>query len=562
MARYDDAFKDEVRSRIKVSQIAGQRVKLKRAGRELVGLSPFTNEKTPSFYVNDEKRIFKCFSSGIGGDVFSLVQHFQNMDFPGAVKYLADMAGLDLPEDTPEQRARYRKQGTLREALETAQVFFRKCLNPNDESQVSKYLKARSIGFSTIEKWGLGYAPRDPTALAKQMDSFPKSVLLEAGLIKENARGVYGFYRDRLMFPIRDRQGRVVSFGARALRDNQKPKYINGPASPVFDKSRMLYGIDTAKTALMENREINGLILSEGYLDVIAFETAGIPIAVAPLGTSVTEAHLAELWHWGSEPIVCLDGDAAGQRSAKRIIGLALPKIGDGKTVLFARMPAGQDPDDVYRQRGASALKQIISQPVSMPRMIWEMERNHEPLDTPERRTAFRSRLNEYLAKIKDRETARHYKDAFYRWTRDYYRRGQKQRATTLSNGSVIGHRGLGVLVACMENPELIEEIEEGLAMAVWSPECRAIFELMFNLHIDGLEISRDVVLDGLLAEMKTGAADILDEFPKGEKIKPDGVKWRSIIRSVQMLKVRDAKPSSLSEAMREAATRRKITKK
>lgn len=484
------------------------------------------------------------------------------MTFPDAVEYLAGIAGLDMPAYTPQERQKDDERKLLFSALNDAQDFFVRSLQGTDGADVRKYLDARRIDQKTVAKWGIGFAPLRPSSLPDALKRHKMSILIKAGLIRENARGTYGFYRNRLTFPIRDRQGRVISFGARAIQADQKPKYVNGQDSPVFHKSRTLYGLDVSSSALGLDRNANGLILSEGYLDVIAFARAGIPLGVAPLGTSVTDDHLTELWRWGPEPIICLDGDKAGYRAAGKVIEKALPRIGAGRTILFAQMPAGQDPDDVLRQGGPDALKSIIRNPVPMPRLIWERERDAEPLDTPERRAAFKARLNEQAGLIKDKETLRHYKDAFYRWTRDHYRRGQKNASQTLRSGGVVGHRGVGILISCIDNPKLIEEIDMDLAMAEWSPECKAIFDLVFLAYRNDLEINRDKIIDGLLVDMNTNAADILESYPRGRVLEPGGRQWQSIKDSVWLLRKEEHKPKSLADAMREQTVRRGITKK
>lgn len=561
MPRYSDQFKDEIRNRIRVSDIASKRVKLKRAGRELAGLSPFTTEKTPSFYVNDAKQIFKCFSSGIGGDVFQLYMEFENCTFPQAIEGLADLAGLDLPNYSPEERQKDDDRKLILDALDDAQAYFASVVHKSETAK--KYLADRKIDAKAIDHWGIGYAPVSASAIPRELSArHSKSVLLAAGLIKENSRGDYGFYRDRITFPIRNQQGRVVSFGARSLDPEKKPKYLNGPDSPVFHKSHTLYGLDTAKRGLTEHRDAQGLILSEGYLDVIAFQRAGLPISVAPLGTSVTEVHMRELWRWGPEPIICLDGDAAGRRAALRLIKLALPSVEQGRTVLFAKMPTGQDPDDVLRQRGPDGLRDAVRNPVSMPRMIWEMEREQDALDTPERRTAFRSRLNDHLGLIRDKETARHYREAFFQWTRDHYRRGNAKPGASMSNGNLASHRGLGILITCIDNPDLIDEVAEDLALAHWSPECRAIFEVMFELYRDSTDVGRTIVVDLLLADFQSVAADMVEQYPRGNSVTAQDPIWASILKSIQHLNVQSHQPVTLHDAICEQRNRRGITKK
>jgi len=560
MPRYSDSFKDEIRKRIKVSDIASKRVKLKRSGRELAGLSPFTQEKTPSFYVNDTKQIFKCFSSGIGGDVFTLFMEFENCTFPQAIERLADMAGVELPKYTPEERQKDDRRKLIYAAMNDAQALFSAELN---NSELAKsYVQSRGIDAQTIKEWGIGFAPEDWSAIPRFLSGkYNNDILIEAGLTKQSSRGQFGFYRNRLTFPIRDTQGRVVSFGARALDQDQKPKYLNGPDSPVFHKSNTLYGIDTAKKGLTVKRDAQGLILSEGYLDVIAFARAGLPIAVAPLGTSVTEAHMREIWRWGPEPIICLDGDAAGRRAALRLIKKVLPEVEQGRTVLFAQIPAGQDPDDVLRQKGSRGLADIVKNPTSLPRKTWELEREVDALDTPERRTAFKTRLNEHLSLIKDRETQKHYREAFFQWTREHYRRGQKNNSKSIASGDIASHRGLGILATCIDNPDLIDEIAEDLATAHWSSECHSIFEAMFQLYQDGMDINRSVVIDTLLVKFNNIAADMLESYPYSGSIDSGSSQWHSVVRSVYHLKPPSDEPKALHDAIFEQRRRRRTEK-
>lgn len=560
MPKFSERLKDEIRAKVRVSEIASRKVKLKRAGKEWAALSPFTSEKTPSFFVNDAKQIFKCFSSGKGGDVFALFMEFENCSFPEAVERLAEMAGVEIPRYNEEDRQRDQKRKTVLEALSAAQDFFAKSLRANAEAK--KYLEDRRIDPETISEWGIGFAPSGAGAIPNALKDFPKDVLIDAGLVRENSRGAYGFYRGRITFPIRDRQGRVVSFGARSIRPDQTPKYLNGGDTEVFHKSNTLFGIDTARVAIGDDRKANGFVLAEGYLDVIAFARAGVRYAVAPLGTSVTEQHLDELWRWGPEPIVCLDGDAAGQKAAVRISKLALPKINSGMTVSFVRLPEGKDPDDIVRDRGPAALRNLVRSPIPMPRMIWEFERDQGPLDTPERRTGFRARLNEYVELIKDRETARHYKNAFFEWTRDFYRRGEKSVAKSLDSGNVIGHRGLGVLVACIDNPYLIADFIEDLAEAQWSPECQTIYERVVDMESDGIEIDRNVVVETLMIEMKETAAEMVLRYPAGDPVVRQSAQWERIRRSIFQLRFGNEKPKTIEDAIRLANDRREMTKK
>lgn len=554
MGRITDDFKDRLKDAIPVSRIAEKHVKMKRAGRELVGLSPWTNEKTPSFYVMDQKQFFKCFSSGKAGDVISLIMELEGLDFMEAIKALADMAGLEMPQYTEKERRRDDERTKLSEAINDAQDFFVKSLYSDIGSGAREYLRSRGMEKDAVQKWGLGFAPAGFDAIPKALNRHKDDILEKAGLLKKNSRGSFGFYRDRLMIPIRDRRGKIVSFGARTLDPEGRPKYLNGPATELFDKSRTLYGADMAKNAIAKNHKLNGLLLSEGYLDVMAFARAGIDHAVAPLGTSVADTHLTELWRYGPEPVVCLDGDNAGRKAAIRLADMALPRIGDGRSILFVRMPRGMDPDDILRQRGPLELKKIISNPISMPRLLFEHERDAEVLDTPERRSGFKSRLDEHLGKIKDKDTARHYRQMFSEWSWDHYRRGgDSKKSAVLRSGSIVGHRGLGLLVRCIDNPALFQAADEALMMADnWGREAGDIFAIAFSLYRDDIAFDRSLIIDTLLVDMKSEAAEALEAFPRHDPIEEGSRTWDSVIHGLYKLQSPPPAPKTLADAIKQ----------
>ena len=555
MGRITDGFKDQIRDQIRVSDIAGKHLKLKRQGREFAGLSPFTNEKTPSFFVNDEKQFYHCFSSGKHGDVFALVMELENLSFMESVKRLADLAGLDMPQYTPQAKAEDERRKLIYAAMNDAQDLFVKTLYSDAGKIARDYLKSRGIDKDVAVKWGLGMAPPGYQTFGSLMRHHRKDVLLAASLLSESPRGDMGFFRNRLTFPVWDRQGRVVTFSARALDPDGKPKYLNGKASPVFDKSKTLYAANTAKDAIAKNRDAQGLVISEGCMDVVALGRAGCDIAVAPLGTSITNDHLSELWRYGAEPVACMDGDKAGRRAAMRLVDLALPRISGGRTIKFAMMPDGQDPDDILRQSGPDAVMKIINNPISMPRLIWEYEQTAGPLDSPERRAGFRTRLNEYVAKIKDSDTARHYRDAFFNWTREHYNRGSKSlHKKNLQGANIVRHRGMGVLIRCIDNPGLFPECDEDLMGAKWGPESQKIFDAAMNAYMADIDISRELIVDGLLADMQTNAAQAILAYPRLPPILPGSKIWDDTKEGIRALGRMDKKkPRGLAAAIARA---------
>ena len=409
---FPPGFLDELRSRISLSGLIARRVKLVRRGREFAGLCPFHHEKTPSFYVVEDKSFFHCFGCGAHGDAIGFAMRADNLDFIEAVEKLAGEAGLAVPEATPQERERARRQKTLLEATEAAAAFYEERLWAPTGARAREYLQTRGLDPETIRRFRLGWAPDDRQALRRALTpEFPDALLIEAGLLRRPAEGeASDYFRNRLMFPIGDRAGRVIAFGGRVLGDGQ-PKYLNSPDSALFEKGRVLYGWSAARaTVIREKEDGPGAIVTEGYMDVIALHQAGFATAVAPLGTALTEFQLHELWRLTAEPILCFDGDAAGQRAAARAMRRALPLLRPGQSLRFAGLPAGEDPDSVIRQAGRGTFDQILAGARPLSTVLWESEFGAGRLDTPERRAALERRLMEHIGLIADRTVQAEYR--------------------------------------------------------------------------------------------------------------------------------------------------------
>src|SRR5712692_5570068 len=315
---FPPGFLDELRSRVPLGDLVGRRVRLTRRGREQAGLCPFHNEKTPSFYVVEDKGFFHCFGCGAHGDAIGFVMRADNLDFIEAVERLAGEAGIAVPQQTPQDRERAQRQKTLLEALAAAADFYEAQLWSHSGMRAREYLTARGLDEETIRRFRLGWASDDRQALRRALaGDFPEALLHEAGLLRtpEDGGNPYDYFRGRVMFPIGDRAGRVIAFGARTLGDDQ-PKYLNSPDTPVFEKGRVLYAWAAARAYLGRKAEAASVIVVEGYMDVIALHRAGFGSAVAPLGTALTELQLHELWRLSPEPVLCFDGDNAGQSAA------------------------------------------------------------------------------------------------------------------------------------------------------------------------------------------------------------------------------------------------------
>src|SRR5438270_675915 len=374
---------DELRARVSLSGLVGRRVKLVRRGAELAGLCPFHREKTPSFYVVEDKSFFHCFGCGAHGDVVGFVMRADNLDFIAAVEKLAGEAGLAVPQATPHERERAQRQKTLFEVLETAAAFYEARLWGSAGAPARDYLRGRGLDPETIRRFRLGWASDDRQALRRSLAAdFPEMLLTEAGLLRQPEHGEsFDYFRGRVMFPIGDRAGRIIAFGGRVLGDAE-PKYLNSPEHPLFEKGRVLYGWSAARAA---KADMPDAIVTEGYMDVIALHRADFPTAVAPLGTALTEFQLHELWRLGPDPILCFDGDAAGQSAAIRALRRALPLLRPGHSLRFATLPSGQDPDSLLRTGGRAAFEAVLGAARSLADTLWEFEVGAKPRDTPER---------------------------------------------------------------------------------------------------------------------------------------------------------------------------------
>jgi DNA primase len=418
---FQPGFLDELRSRISLSGLIGRTVKLVRRGREYAGLCPFHHEKTPSFYVVEDKSFFHCFGCGAHGDAIGFVMRNDNLDFIEAIEKLAGEAGLAVPRATPQERERAQQQKTLLEALEAAAAFYEARLASPAGARARNYLRERGLDTETIRHFRLGWAPDERQALRRSLSGdFSESLLIEAGLLRRPSSAAadepIDYFRSRVMFPIGNRTGRVIAFGGRMIGDGQ-PKYLNSPESTLFEKGRVLYGWAAARAGLSRESPSagRGVIVTEGYMDVIALHRAGFPTAVAPLGTALTDFQLHDLWRLGSEPVLCFDGDAAGQRAAARALYRALPFLGTGRSLRFASLPAGEDPDSLIRAEGRTAFEAILDAARPLSDMLWEIELAAKPRNTPERLADVWRRLVSRVELIPDRKVQAEYRNLFYK---------------------------------------------------------------------------------------------------------------------------------------------------
>ena len=411
--RFTPNFLDELRDRIPVSEVVGRSVKLKRQGREYAGLSPFNAEKTPSFFVNDQKGFYHCFSSGKHGDVFKFLMETEGVSFPEAVERVAEIAGVPMPKETPEEQQRQQARAGLVEIMEMAAKFFEGELQGRAGAAARGYLGGRGLSPATQAAFRMGYAPNDRSALKSHLRKagVPIGDMVEAGLLVsgDDVPEPFDRFRDRIIFPIQDARGRVIAFGGRAMQSDAPAKYLNSPETPLFHKGATLFNHHRARAAA---HSAGTVVAVEGYVDVIALAAAGIAHVVAPLGTALTTEQMELLWKMAPEPILCFDGDKAGRRAGFRAIETALPLLAPGRSLRFAFLPEGQDPDDLVRAEGREAVEAVLARASPMIDVLWQRELEASPTDTPERAAAFEFRLKNALAGIRDETVRRHYQTA------------------------------------------------------------------------------------------------------------------------------------------------------
>ena len=415
--RFDERYLEELKGRVRLSDVIGRSVKLRRQGREYVGLSPFAKEKTPSFFVNDEKGFFHDFSSGKHGDLIGFLVEHDRLSFREAVEKLAGEAGMALPAEDPRQAEVESRRLGLQEWLEEAAKWFEAQLRRPPGQAARAYLDRRGLPVEEHARFRLGFAPAGRTGLKDHLvaKGAKPADLVDAGLLiaPEDGSAPYDRFRDRIIFPIADGRGRIVSFGGRAMDPEARAKYLNGPETSLFHKSRVLYGLHEARRLLHAGESAGdgtGLVVVEGYMDVIACQRAGVA-AVAAMGTALTEEQMEALWRLHPEPTLSFDGDAAGRRAAWRTLDRALPLLQPGRSFRFCAPEGGKDPDEVLREAGAAVLKAELNRTQPFVAELFAREQAAEPLATPESYAGLKVRLRKLAGAIADRDLAGMYRE-------------------------------------------------------------------------------------------------------------------------------------------------------
>ncbi len=517
---FPPGFLDELRARLSISDIVGRKVPLKRrSGAEYTGLCPFHNEKTPSFTVNNKKGFFYCFGCEAKGSAIDFVMKTEGLGFLDAVEKLAREVGLPVPRATPQERERAERASTLQQVVEAAANWFQKQLRLPVGRQGLDYLRGRGLSDETIDDFRLGFAPdsRDGLLAALKREGVPVDKIVEAGLAiqpEDHGREPYDRFRGRVMFTINDRRGRAIAFGGRVMGTGE-PKSLNSPETPLFHKGANLYCLDRAREAATKDQPV---IVAEGYMDVIALHGAGFTGAVAPLGTALTEGQMAELWKLADEPFLCFDGDNAGRRAAQRAADRALPLLRAGKSLRFLALPAGEDPDSLIRTHVRGAIDSALRLARPLSDLIWDMETEGKPADTPERRASIRQALMDRAEQIANPDIRTYYRSDFRERLNKFWGMGRRPWVP----GGMPGLRR-GAQQRFGDRPA---PFASGMAARQTGgdfdrfPEQRALLGALIErpamLHVLAEELSKLPVVDPELERLRRALLDALALLPGG----------------------------------------------
>ncbi len=501
-------FMDELRRRSSLSQIVGKHVKLTKRGGRHLGLCPFHNEKSPSFNVRDDEGFYHCFGCGASGDAISFLREKEGLGFMDAVRSLADAAGMTVPAQTPQDPAEVERRNKTMVVLdEGARQFQSALMRGNNPAQA--YLEKRGLNQDAIETFRLGFAPRSGLIDAMARLGHDKDALIEAGLarVSDRDQSLYEMFRHRLMFPITDNRGQVIAFGARALDDDQQPKYLNSAETKTFQKKHVLYGMALARVAVRQGKP---LVVAEGYMDVIAIHQSAVAAAVAPLGTALTEEQIKLLWRMDDRPILCFDGDTAGKSAALKALIRSIPLLEPGKTLRLALMPAGVDPDDLIKSEGADAFSRLLDQSISWVDGLWDGVSAQFQLNDAAERAAFWAQIRSHVKEINNGQMRASIGD-------EIERRISDMRATMRDAGRSSSKWGRGftplkasdrpsiqddfrarvILALLVEHPDLINDFYEQIGLLQFRDEKmeklrQTVISIMSdnsNLDDDGLDV-------------------------------------------------------------------------
>ncbi len=533
-------FIEELRQRTSLSGLIARRVKLTRKGNQSLGLCPFHNEKSPSFYVYEDDGHYKCFGCGVYGDAFAFLEATEGLGFREAVERLAADAGMEIPKDRPVDEKAQAVRRTLEDAMTAAVEIYHEALRRPEGAEALSYLTSRGVTSADIKSFKLGVAPADSRFLKSRLvtDGFSEEMLISAGLLGEGKEGrpSYDYFRNRVLFPIADRRGRWIALGGRVL-DDSKPKYLNSPETPLFSKGRSLYALHKAREATAKGQTA---LVAEGYMDVIALHRAGFTGAMAPLGTALTEDQLSALWRLSSEPVLCFDGDRAGRGAALKAADRAMPLLSAERSLRVVLLPDGLDPDDLLRTSdGPARFRDLLSAATPLSTLLWEAELAEKPIDGPERLADLKRRLYARIDRIAERDLRQLYVDDISRRLRkltgdEPAARGDRpmRARQPMSRGrfgpppppahvanaprqrrSLMWMPGNNLLAILLRHPPLIGEFVESLAaMALDEPEMERLRQTL----VSGAESLESLDADALATHLgELGFGRLLADFAK-----------------------------------------------
>ncbi|MBL6079372.1 DNA primase [Belnapia sp. T18] len=516
------AFLEELRARTPLPGLIGRKTRLARNGRQWKGCCPFHNEKTPSFYVYDDH--FHCFGCGAHGDAITFLMRAEGASFPEAVERLAGEAGMQVPKATPQAAERERRAKDLYGVCAAAEAAFRRRLMLPEGRAALDYLRRRGLTEATIARFGLGWSGEGRGALAADLkgEGITPEQLVAAGLMKPRdpdrpEAGLVDMFFNRVIFPIRDRRGRTISFGGRILGDGQ-PKYVNGPETELFSKRRSLYGLDLAREGAFRGATV---VVVEGYMDVIALHQAGFGGAVAPLGTALTAEQMDALWQVSPEPVLCFDGDAAGAKAAFRSAELALPLLAPDRSLRLAVLTGGEDPDTLVAKGGPPAFEAVLAGAKPLSIALYDLLAGTSPPATPEQRAAFRHRLDAAAKSIPDKTLSSEYRRA---WLDRFFAEGRGARPASAPRpawtprgkpGELASIRGLlrpaidhdairlerarNLLAILLHHPPLLPEVDEALAsLDLPQGDCSQLREALLTWLPDADHLDSTRLMDHL----------------------------------------------------------------
>ena len=521
---------NEIKDKIPISQVVGKKVQLKKKGKEYVGLSPFNKEKTPSFTVNDEKQFYHCFSTNKHGDIFTFLVEVGGLSFPEAVEKLAEEAGIKLQDLSPQEEEKFKKNKDILDTLELSKSFFSSHIYETKNSFAIKYLMERGINDKIIKDFDIGFASQ-----GNQLENFLLSkgvsheIMILAGMVIKNEKNQKNFYdrfRNRIIFPIRDSRNKVVGFGGRVIREEDQPKYLNSPETPVFHKGSVLYNFSKIRPNIKEKDD---LIVVEGYMDVVSLASKGFKSSVAPLGTAITENQLNILWKENNNPIICFDGDRAGKAASFRVSELALKLLKPNKSLKFINLPNNLDPDDFVKSYGLESFSKLVDQAIPLTNIVWDSCMNISDINTPEGRSGFENALRKKINLIKDSSIKKHYglifkqylDELFYKKssTNSYYKGNFVKKGFTSNNlktsilasgGQLPSELEALIISGVFLFPELIINSFEKLELANFKNS--KIKEISDNLLLFEKKDDSDLTIDLLKDYIKNNYQSFSDE--------------------------------------------------